>query len=65
MTVRGLTHHLVAYFDVRDLMSNALRRPSMDPHLAGIVPRPELCSQNFLAPIEQDDQTEILCAVRP
>lgn len=65
VTVRGLTHHLVAYFDARDLMSNALCRPSMDPYLAGIDPRPELLNQNFLAPVERDDEAEMLYLMRP
>lgn len=65
MTVRGLTHHLVAYFDIRDLMSNELLRPSSDLNLAGIEPRAELLSQGFTAPIEQDDEVDIFCALRP
>lgn len=63
MTVRGLSHHLVAYFSIDDLTSNAGRTPSADPSLASILPRSELLSQDFTAPVEQDDRAEILAAV--
>lgn len=61
VTVRGITHHLVAYFDIQAIMSNELSRPSDDPSLAHIIPRPELLSQNsFTIPVGEDDQPTIL-----
>lgn len=63
MTVRGVSHHLVAYITIDDLISNASGTPSGDPNLASIMPRSELLSQGFRAPLEQDDQTEILSVV--
>lgn len=64
MNHRGLTHHLVAYFSVRDLASNALTKPSTDPSLAGINPRPELLNQRFTAPVGHDDQSDLLRTLR-
>lgn len=64
MTVRGITHHLVAYFSSRDFMSNALLTPSADLGLADIIPRPELYSQGFRAPIDEDDRDEVTLMLR-
>lgn len=64
MTVRGITHHLVAYFSSRDFMSNTLLTPSADLGLADIIPRPELYSQGFRAPIDEDDRDEVTLMLR-
>lgn len=60
VTVRGMTHHLVAYFSIHDLAANALISPSMDPLLAGVTPRAELVSQGYGTPVEQDDLYDLL-----
>lgn len=64
MTVRGITHHLVAYFSSRDFTSNTLLTPSADLGLADIIPRPELYSQGFRAPIDEDDRDEVTLLLR-
>lgn len=65
VTVRGATHHLVAYFDLQALMLGTLSRPSASPELADVVPRNTLLSQGFAEPAENDDQNEILRLARP
>ncbi|KAG8168254.1 hypothetical protein KVR01_003943 [Diaporthe batatas] len=64
VTVRGITHHLVAYFSSRDFTSNTLMTPSADFGLADIIPRPELYSQGFRAPLEEDDRDEVMLLIR-
>ncbi|KAI3392929.1 hypothetical protein diail_4978 [Diaporthe ilicicola] len=64
VTVRGITHHLVAYFSSRDFTSNVLLSPSADLGLADILPRPELYSQGFRAPIDEDDRDEVMLSLR-
>lgn len=57
VTVTGVTHHLVSYYSVDDVIRGALTPPSMVDHLRGIKPRPELITkQSFRAPIEDPDQ---------
>lgn len=60
VTVRGTTHHLIAYFDMEALMYATLRRPSTSPELIDIVPRSALSNQSFAIPVEIDDRLEIL-----
>lgn len=56
VTVQGVTHHLVSYYSVADVMANNLRTPSQTENLQYIRPRPELTSkQSFRAPIEEAD----------
>ena len=38
--------------------------PSADLGLADILPRPELYSQGFRAPIEEDDRDEVMLLLR-
>lgn len=64
VTVRGITHHLVAYFSSRDFTSNTLLTPSADLGLADIIPRTELYSQGFRAPINEDDRDEVMLLLR-
>lgn len=64
VTVRGITHHLVAYFSSRDFTSNTLLAPSADLGLVDIIPRPELYSQGFRAPVEDDDRDEVMLLLR-
>lgn len=61
MTVRGLTHHLVAYFDLEAIVTDDLDRPSYDPRLASFQPRSELlCQNSFTTPVDEDDRSKIL-----
>ena len=61
VTVQGVTHHLVSYYNVEDVMSSALRTPSSTETLQYIRPRPELTSkQSFRSPIDDaEDVSEI------
>lgn len=53
VTVMGVTHHLVSYYSVEDVMRGALNPPSMVESLRYIRPRTELTQkQSFRAPID-------------
>ena len=53
VTVAGVTHHLVSYYSVEDVMRGALSPPSMVESLRYIRPRLELTQkQSFRAPID-------------
>ncbi|EAS37317.3 camp independent regulatory protein [Coccidioides immitis RS] len=53
VTVSGVTHHLVSYYSVEDVMRGVLRPPSVVESLKYIRPRPELTTkQSFRAPID-------------
>ncbi|KAL2871316.1 camp independent regulatory protein [Aspergillus lucknowensis] len=53
VTVSGVTHHLVSYYSVEDVMHSSLVPPSAVEGLKFIRPRPELTQkQNFRAPID-------------
>jgi hypothetical protein len=39
---RGITHHLVSYYTMEDVMDNRLQSPAQDPNLQGVKPRAEL-----------------------
>jgi len=53
MTVQRVTHHLVSYYNVEDVMAGSLRTPSQTGNLQYIRPRPELTSkQTFRSTIE-------------
>lgn len=59
VTVQGVTHHLVSYYNVNDVISNALRTPSQTDNLQYIRPRAELTSkQSFRSPLEDADEVE-------
>ncbi|RJE25680.1 regulatory protein [Aspergillus sclerotialis] len=54
VTVSGVTHHLVSYYSVEDVMRGALNPPSMVDSLRFIRPRAELTQkQSFRAPIDE------------
>ncbi|KAL1959358.1 hypothetical protein VTO42DRAFT_2161 [Malbranchea cinnamomea] len=58
VTLSGVTHHLVSYYSVEDVMRGALVTPSMVESLRYIRPRPELTTkQSFRAPIDDLDQS--------
>ncbi|EAU32400.1 conserved hypothetical protein [Aspergillus terreus NIH2624] len=53
VTVSGVTHHLVSYYSVEDVVRGHLTPPSMVDHLRYIRPRAELTQkQSFRAPID-------------
>ncbi|KAJ5302197.1 hypothetical protein PENANT_c008G06263 [Penicillium antarcticum] len=53
VTVMGVTHHLVSYYSVEDVMRGILNPPSMVESLRYIRPRIELTQkQSFRAPID-------------
>ena len=57
VTVQGVTHHLVSYYNIHDVIANQLRTPSQLPELQYLRPRPELTSkQSFRAPLEEVDE---------
>lgn len=59
VTVQGVTHHLVSYYNVHDVLANNLRTPSQTDNLQYIRPRPELTSkQSFRSPIEEVEEVE-------
>ena len=58
VTVQGVTHHLVSYYNVQDVINGTLRAPSQTDTLQFIRPRMELTSkQSFRSPIEETDET--------
>lgn len=59
VTVQGVTHHLVSYYNMNDVISNNLRTPSQTENLQYIRPRAELTSkQSFRSPIEDVDEVD-------
>ena len=59
VTVQGVTHHLVSYYNVHDVIANNLRQPAQTENLQYIRPRPELTSkQSFRSPIEEVDEVD-------
>lgn len=56
VTVLGVTHHLVSYYSVEDVMRGVLNPPSMVDSLRFIRPRNELTQkQSFRSPIDELD----------
>lgn len=56
VTVGGVSHHLVSYYTVADVLNNKLLTPTKDPRFQYITPRPDLITkQNFRAPIDEVD----------
>lgn len=59
VTVQGVTHHLVSYYNVHDVIANNLRSPSQTENLQYIRPRPELTSkQSFRSPLEEVEEVD-------
>lgn len=66
VTVQGVTHHLVSYYNVEDVMAGNLRTPSSTEALQFIRPRPELTSkQSFRSPIEEAEDVNELNGQAP
>jgi Gti1/Pac2 family transcription factor len=59
VTVQGVTHHLVSYYSVSDVINGHLRTPSQTEALNYVRPRPELTSnQSFRSPLEESEDIE-------
>ncbi len=59
VTVQGVTHHLVSYYSVTDVVNGQLRTPSQTESLHYVRPRPELTSkQSFRSPLEDTEEIE-------
>lgn len=59
VTVGGVSHHLVSYYTVADVMNNKFTTPSKDPRFQHITPRPDLVTkQNFRTPIDEIDSMD-------
>ncbi|KAH8689646.1 camp independent regulatory protein [Talaromyces proteolyticus] len=74
VTVSGITHHLVSYYSVEDVLKGILSPPTMHEELRFIRPRGELVSkQSFRAPIDDvdtglenpNDPTQTIYGYRP
>ncbi|TAQ85644.1 hypothetical protein B7494_g6031 [Chlorociboria aeruginascens] len=61
VTIAGVSHHLVSYYTVADVMSNKFNNPSRDQRFRHITPRPDLITkQNFRTPIDEVDTLDRL-----
>jgi hypothetical protein len=59
VTVGGVSHHLVSYYTVADILNNKLGTPTKDPRFQQISPRLDLITkQNFRTPIDEVDTME-------
>ncbi|CAG8981614.1 hypothetical protein HYALB_00009493 [Hymenoscyphus albidus] len=59
VTVGGVSHHLVSYYTVADVMNNKLNTPSKDHRFSHIIPRSDLITkQNFRTPIDEVDSMD-------
>jgi hypothetical protein len=59
VTVGGVSHHLVSYYTVADVMNNKFSTPSKDPRFQHITVRPDLLTkQNFRTPIDEVDSMD-------
>jgi hypothetical protein len=59
VTVGGVSHHLVSYYTVADVMSNKFSTPSKDVRFQHTIPRADLITrQNFRTPIDEVDAME-------
>ncbi|KAJ5882530.1 Gluconate transport inducer 1/Pac2 [Penicillium soppii] len=59
VTVSGVTHHLVSYYSVEDVIRGSLNPPSMVESLRFLRPRTELTQkQSFRSPIDELENVE-------
>jgi len=59
VTVGGVSHHLVSYYTVADVMNNKIATPSKDPRFQHVTPRADLITkQNFRTPIDEVDSMD-------
>ncbi|KAI1338070.1 Gti1/Pac2 family-domain-containing protein [Xylariaceae sp. FL0016] len=55
VSYRGVTHHLVSYYTLTDVVQKKLKTPTESPNLADITPRPALISSgSFRSPVDDD-----------
>ncbi|KAL9112686.1 MAG: hypothetical protein Q9227_002989 [Pyrenula ochraceoflavens] len=56
VTVGGVTHHLVSYYNCDDVLQKRLQRPTQDQNLQGCQPRHELVhKQSFRVAVDDTD----------
>jgi hypothetical protein len=61
ITLGGVSHHLVSYYSVKDVLEKRLGTPTQDNRLQGMSPRSELIhNQNFRASIHDDESMDRL-----
>lgn len=61
VTVGGVSHHLVSYYTVADVMNDKFPTPSNDSRFRHIIPRQDLITkQNFRTPIDEVDSMDRL-----
>jgi hypothetical protein len=59
VTVGGISHHLVSYYTVTDVMNNKFTTPSKDPRFQHVTLRGDLITkQNFRTPIDEVDSMD-------
>lgn len=59
VTCEGVTHHLVSYYTIADVMSQRFLVPSKDPRFQNTYPRPSLLtSQNYRSPIQDTESLD-------
>ena len=59
VTVGGISHHLVSYYTIADVMNNKFSTPTKDSRFQHIIPRPDLITkQNFRTPIDEIDNID-------
>ena len=59
VTVAGISHHLVSYYNVKDVVAGNLITPTKEPKFQNLTPRPDLITkQNFRTPVEEADSME-------
>jgi Gti1/Pac2 family transcription factor len=58
ITIEEVSHHLVAYYTIADVMKNKLTTPSNDPSFQNITPRPDLTAKrNFNTQLTSERQS--------
>ena len=56
VTIGDVSHHLVSYYTIADMMNNNFTTPSTDPKLRLIIPRLDLSTkQNFSSQIDHEE----------
>ena len=56
VTVNGVFHHLVAYYNINEAVNGELKEPMTDARLRDVQPRHELVhKQNFRVPLDDTD----------
>jgi hypothetical protein len=59
VTAGGISHHLVSYYTVADVMNNKFTTPTKDPRFQHLTPRADLLTkQNFRAPLDEVDNLD-------